>query len=313
MTIGIPTRNRAALLERALQSALAQQGVEVEVIVSDNASTDGTQALCEAMAAADGRLRVFRHDVDIGAERNFQSVLEVASGSMFMWLADDDWIDPGYVAACVAVLDEHPEYALVCGRGRLYREGSYVYSERPVSLLSGSSRTRLLGFYRTVGPNSTFYGVMRRALLVQTPIAEGLASDWLLVAGIAWSGKIRTIEAVSIHRSLEGASSDPATLTRALGIPGWKAWFAHFFVGARVCRDVWRASSYAETNRLERLALGVVCGSIVVVRCWPRSIFALTLAKLGWLAHAQGRLEERRRSREGLTPPDEEGSPPGST
>ena len=313
MTIGIPTRNRAALIERALQSALAQQGVEVEVIVSDNASTDGTQALCEAMAAADGRRRVFRHDVDIGAERNFQSVLEVASGSMFMWLADDDWIDPGYVAACVAVLDEHPEYALVCGRGRLYREGSYVYSERPVSLLSGSSRTRLLGFDRTVGPNSTFYGVMRRALLVQTPIAEGLASDWLLVAGIAWSGKIRTIEAVSIHRSLEGASSDPATLTRALGIPGWKAWFAHFFVGARVCRDVWRASSTPRPIDSNDSLSELSAPPIVVVRCWPRSIFALTLAKVGWLAHAQGRLEERRRSREGLTPPDEEGSPPGST
>jgi glycosyltransferase involved in cell wall biosynthesis len=313
VTIGIPTRNRAALLERALQSALAQEGVEVEVVVSDNASTDGTPALCEAMAAADGRLKVLRHDVDIGAERNFRSVLDAASGSRFMWLADDDWIDPGYVAACVAVLEEHPDYALVCGRGRYYREGSYAFSERPVNLLSGSSRTRLLGFYRTVGHNFPFYGVMRRALLVQTPIAAGLASDWLLVAGIAWSGKIRTIEAVSIHRSLEGASGDPASLARAYEIPAWKAWHVHLAVGARVCRDVWSASSYAETNQLERLALGAVCGAIVVVRGWPRWMVALALAKLGWLEHVHGRLEERRRSRERLTPPDEEGSPPGST
>ena len=313
VTIGIPTRNRAAQLERALQSALAQHGVEVQVVVSDNASTDGTRALCEAMAAADGRLKVLRHDVDIGAERNFQSVLDVASGSMFMWLADDDWIDPGYVAACVAVLDEHPDHALVCGRGRYYREGSYAFSERPVNLLSGSSRTRLLGFYRTVGLNSTFYGVMRRALLVQTPIAPGLASDWLLVAGTAWSGKIRTIEAVSIHRSFEGASGDHASLARAYEIPAWKAWHVHLVVGARVCRDVWSASPYTTANRLERLALGALCGMVVVVRYWPRAMVALALAKLGWLEHARRRLEERRRSRERLSPPGGEGSPPGST
>ena len=313
VTIGIPTRNRAALLERALQSALAQQGVAVEVVVSDNASTDGTPALCEAMAAADRRLKVLRHDVDIGAERNFESVLDAASGSLFMWLADDDWIDPGYVAACAAVLDEHPDCALVCGRGRYYREGSYAFSERPVNLLSGSSKVRLLGFYRTVSLNSPFYGVMRRALLVRTPIAAGLASDWLLVAGIAWSGKVRTIEAVSIHRSFEGASGDHASLGRAYGIPGWKAWHVHLIVGARVCRDVWSASPYAEANRLERLAFGALCGTVVVVRYWPRAMVALALAKLGWLEHARRRLEGRRRSRERLSPPDGGGSPPGST
>ena len=313
VTIGIPTRNRAALLGRALESALAQQGVEVEVVVSDNASTDGTRALCEAMAAADGRLKVLRHGVDIGPERNFQSVLDAASGAMFMWLADDDWIDPGYVAACVAVLDEHPDHALVCGRGRYYRDGSYVFSELPVNLLSGSSRTRLLGFYRTVRLNSPFYGVMRRALLARTPISPGLASDWLLVAGVAWAGKIRTIEDVSIHRSFEGASGDHASLARAYGIPAWKAWHVHLAVGARVCRDVWSASRYTQANRVERLALGAICGALVVVRYWPRAMVALALAKLGRLEPARRRLEERRRSRERLTPPDGGESPPGST
>jgi hypothetical protein len=265
------------------------------------------------MAAADGRLKVLRHDVDIGSERNFQSVLDAASGSMFMWLADDDWIDPGYVAACVAVLEEHPDHALVCGRGRHYREGSYAFSEQPVNLLSRSSRNRLLGFYRTVRLNSPFYGVIRRALLVRTPIAPGLASDWLLVAGVAWSGKIRTIEDVSIHRSFGGASADHASLARAYGIPARKAWHLHLAVGARVCRDVWTASPYTEADRLERLALGALCGALVVVRYWPQSMVVLALAKLGRLEPARRLLEERRRSRERLSPPGGEGSPPDST
>jgi len=313
VTIGIPTRNRASFLERAVRSALAQEAVEIEVVVSDNASTDETADLCTALERADARLRYVRQPADIGAEANFRAVLDAATTPLFMWLADDDWIDRGYVAACVAVLDEHPDHALVCGRGRYYREGSYAFSEPPVELVTGSPRTRVLRFYGTVGLNSTFYGVMRRALLVRTPMAQGLASDWLLVAGIAWSGKIRTIEAVSIHRSFEGASGDHVSLARAYGIPAWKAWHLHLLVGARVCRDIWSASPYTRANRLERSALGALCGAVVVVRFWPRAMVALALAKLGWLEHARRRLDARRRSRERPTPPDGEGSPPGST
>ena len=109
VSVGIPTRNRAALLERAVRSVLAQQGVELEIIVSDNASTDGTAVLCEELAAADPRVRIVRQAADIGAEANFRAVLEAARGPLFMWLADDDWIDPEYVAACAAVLNRQPE------------------------------------------------------------------------------------------------------------------------------------------------------------------------------------------------------------
>ena len=298
VTIGIPTRNRAALLERALRSALAQEGVDLEIVVCDNASTDATRDLCEAIAATDGRLRVVRHDVDIGAERNFRAVLESARGSMFMWLADDDWIDPGYVAACAAVLDAHPDHALVCGRGRYYREGEYSFAERPVNLLTSSPRSRLLGFYRTVGLNGPFYGVTRRDQLGRTPISAGLASDWLLVAAIAWSGKIRTLEAVSIHRSFEGASGDHSSLARAYGLSAWKAWHVHLLIAGRVCRDVWSACPYARARRFERLALGAICGAVVLVRFWPRAMAALVLSKLGRLDGVRRRLEERRRSRE---------------
>ena len=117
VSVGIPTRNRVALLERAVRSVLVQEGTELEIIVSDNASTDGTRDLCEELSAADPRIRILRHPTDIGAEANFRAVLDDARGPLFMWLADDDWIDPGYIAECAAVLDQNPDHVVACGRG----------------------------------------------------------------------------------------------------------------------------------------------------------------------------------------------------
>lgn len=298
VSIGIPTRNRAELLERALRSALAQQEVELEIVVSDNASTDGTAAVCEALAATEPRLRVLHHPRDIGAERNFRSVLEAARGSLFMWLADDDWLDPGYVAACVSVLDAHPDHVVVCGRARYYRGDEYAFAERPVNLLSSSPHARLLGFYRTVTLNGTFYGVIRRDPLLHIPAPTGLASDWLLVAALTRAGKIRTLDDVSIHRSVAGASQDHASLARAYGLSRRQAWHVHLLVAAKVFQDVRRGRAYRGATRQERLILGSIAAAVVTLRFWPKAMGALLLTRLGCLERARRNLEARRRSRE---------------
>ena len=104
VTIGIPTYNRASLVGRAIDSALAQDYPQLEIVVSNNASADGTEEACLARVAADSRLRYVQQDRNIGATRNFEEVLRLASGDYFMWLGDDDWIDPNYVRLCLDVL-----------------------------------------------------------------------------------------------------------------------------------------------------------------------------------------------------------------
>jgi len=294
VTIGIPTRNRVSLLERAVGSALAQQHVELEVVVSDNASTDATAALCERLAASDDRVRVIRHESDIGPERNFRAVLAAARGSYFMWLADDDWLDPGYAAACVSALELAPDHALACGRGRYYRDGAFAFVERRVDIQASSARVRLVGFYRTVGLNGPYYGVMRRQQLQRLPLVTGLASDWLLVAAVAWSGKVRTLDGVAIHRRLEGASEGHASLAGAYGLSRRHAWHVHLLIAAHVFRDVEASPVYGAVGRPERLLLGSVCAALVVVRFWPRAMAARLLSRLGTLDASRRRLERRR-------------------
>ena len=294
VTIGIPTRNRASSLACALRSALGQEGMEVEVVVSDNASTDTTGELCRSLVATDPRLRYVRQSTDIGAEANFRAVLDEARTPFFMWLADDDWIDPGYVEACTRVLQERPDHTVVCGRGMYYRDGAYAFTERAVNLGSPSSPARLLGFYRTVTLNGPFYGVIRRDALAGAP-ARTVGGDWFVVAALAYRGKVKTEDNVAIHRSAEGASQDADSLQRAYGLTARQARHWYAIVALQSFREIRDGVAYRHMGRWQRIALGLASTGLVVFRFGPKQVAAQGLQRLGLLDRARARVERRRR------------------
>lgn len=111
MTIAIPTLNRAALLGRAIESALAQTSPNIEIIVSDNGSTDDTRAVIQRYA---GRgLRTFRHPSTIPATKHGQFLIEQAQGEFFVGLSDDDFLEPTFASEVLAHFDQHPELCFV--------------------------------------------------------------------------------------------------------------------------------------------------------------------------------------------------------
>lgn len=111
ITIAIPTRNRAALLRDCILSALAQTYRNIEVLVSDNASTDGTAAMLGAIA--DKRLRVVRNMENIGMVRNFARCVEEARGDYLVLIADDNLLDPAFLEKCVALVRQEPGLPIV--------------------------------------------------------------------------------------------------------------------------------------------------------------------------------------------------------
>ena len=61
---------------------------------------------------------------NLGHARNFQVVFELSRGEYFMWLSDDDELEPGYVRHCLEALEADPQLVGVCGRGRYHRPGA---------------------------------------------------------------------------------------------------------------------------------------------------------------------------------------------
>ena len=101
-SICIPTYNRQEMLCQAIRSALNQSYDNIEVVVSDNASSDQTADMVAALN--DQRIRYFRNPTNLGAAANWERCVQRASGDYFSWLQDDDLLLPNFVSAAVAAL-----------------------------------------------------------------------------------------------------------------------------------------------------------------------------------------------------------------
>ena len=113
ITIGMPLFNAEDFLEEALDSLLAQSFCDFKLIISDNASADGTEHICRRYAKADSRITYTRQASNQGGIANFCSVLKAADTPYFMWAAGDDIWAPEYIEMCIANLQADPELGLV--------------------------------------------------------------------------------------------------------------------------------------------------------------------------------------------------------
>jgi hypothetical protein len=272
--VGIPTYNRSALLAISIASALGQTHREVQVVVSDNASSDDTAELVSRLCDIDPRLTLIRQDASQGLTKNFESVRHVGSGDYFMWLGDDDWMDPNLVSSCVGVLDEDPTVELAAGEVR-YHFGETQWLEQPaVDLVEDDARERVLSYFRQVGGNGVFYGVARRSTLESVPaLSNQLGGDWLHVAALAFRGRVRTVRGVELHRSVGGATSSLGNVARTLGLGPLSRHAPQLAIAWQVFADLgWRSSVYGSLAAPQRLALGARAAGIVLRRFLPGAV-----------------------------------------
>jgi glycosyltransferase involved in cell wall biosynthesis len=267
VSIGIPTYNREKLLGRSIESALNQDYPNIEVVISDNASTDATQSVCAAYCLQDPRVTYERLPRNLGATANFSAVLARARGDFFVWLGDDDWMDEGYVRRCVQELMDDPTLALVAGTAHYYRSGQHVNQGRVLNLLQAQWWRRIASYYMNVTDNGIFYGVMRRAQIQAAGFRNVMAGDWLVMANVLSFGKAKTLEGVSVHRELGGASSSPRAIVKSLGLTGFQAWFPKTAVATNACLDIVGAgNAHRDKPIAKRMVLAAYVFSTVLTR-----------------------------------------------
>lgn len=123
ITIAIPTFNRVYFLRQAIESALVQTYKNIEIIVSDNASTDASQQLLSSYQ--DKRLVIIEQAQNIGMVKNWNACLERATGDYFLLLSDDDALEPGAIEKLVEPFLSHScseAIGIVYGRTRIVDE-----------------------------------------------------------------------------------------------------------------------------------------------------------------------------------------------
>lgn len=116
VTVGVPVWNGERYLAEALAALRDQTLEDLQVVVSDNGSTDATLEVARSYAAADPRFTVLESATNRGVTWNFNRVLAEARAPLFMWNAADDVARPDHLAACRAALDEHPAATIAFSR-----------------------------------------------------------------------------------------------------------------------------------------------------------------------------------------------------
>jgi len=109
VSVLIPTFNREQLLARAVSSAQAQTHRNIEIVISDNCSTDGTWSAANRMAADDSRIHCWQNASNVGPLRNWIAGLQHCTGEYIKILWSDDWIEPTFISESLAVLAAHPQ------------------------------------------------------------------------------------------------------------------------------------------------------------------------------------------------------------
>lgn len=106
VSVGLPVYNGERYLDQALADLVAQAHRDLDIVISDNGSTDRTEEICRSWAERDERIRYHRQSENRGAAWNHNEVIRLSHGPYFRWYAYDDRLHPECIEACARALDD---------------------------------------------------------------------------------------------------------------------------------------------------------------------------------------------------------------
>ena len=227
VSIGLPVYNGGNYLRDMLDSILSQTLIDFELIISDNASTDDTRAICRSYAEKDSRVRYHRNEENLGAAWNFNQVFHLARGKYFQWACHDDVWTSTLLERCVHVLDQMSDVVLC------YSKTAYIDEHgKPIRRVitrpcfqDKISNKRFRSFLKYhIHPNecNPVLGLFRASILEKSPLIGSYpASDMILLGEIVLHGEFYEIPEYLFLRRDHGLSSVRAN-------PDWEdraVWF----------------------------------------------------------------------------------------
>ena len=212
VSIGLPVYNGGAFLAQTVDSILSQTFSDFELIISDNASTDGSREIGEAYARKDSRVQVVKSEVNCGASWNYKRVFELARGQYFRWNSADDLVAPDFLACCVEALDQNPGAILCYPKTTLIGSSGETLElyEDNLNLQDVSPVERYKEAVRRIGLTNVIYGLMRTDVLRRTRLMGAFpGADLVFVAELALFGKFYEIDRRLFFRRMHsGAHSN---------------------------------------------------------------------------------------------------------
>jgi glycosyltransferase involved in cell wall biosynthesis len=203
VTIGLPVYNSQKYIEQSLRSLLAQTYTNFVLIISDNASTDDTAAICKRYAEADPRIQYHRNETNIGNPRNFNRVFELTKTPYLKWSTADDFWEPTFLERAMEIMERDPTIAVCYPRADLVdADGAnpQVFDD-VLHLVQDDPADRFITLLESIKLAHQHLGVIRMSCLRQTNLLGAhVASDYNLLAELSLYGKFYELPERLFHR-----------------------------------------------------------------------------------------------------------------
>ena len=204
VSIGLPCFNEAPYIEQTLLSLLNQTETDFELLVCDNASTDGTLDVVKRVAAKDDRVRIHPSESNMGAIANFARAMNLATAPYFMWAGGHDFFAKEYVKKLRLVLDADPLCSLAYADSIFTgQDGSDIPGEpieSGLELFQASAAERFKIILWKLRRCDLVHGLMRRSMADPGLMTNSRAPDKLVLAGLALNGKFRRVPELLFYR-----------------------------------------------------------------------------------------------------------------
>ena len=221
VAIGMPVWNGEAFLSQAIESILAQTYGDLELLISDNASTDATAEICLTYAKRDARVRYIRQETNIGAAANHNELVRRSSSRYFKWAAHDDVLAHEFIQECVRVLD-HDETIVLCSPATVlinedsspvrysaehramvdsYGRNWPVTPEKNPLLMSDDPADRFAAVLMNMVMCLEIFGLIRRSVLEKTSLQPShVGGDKVVLAALSLLGRFHLLEDSLFYR-----------------------------------------------------------------------------------------------------------------
>lgn len=193
VSIGMPTFNGERFIKKSLSCLLSQSYANIELIISDNNSTDRTAVICQQYVKKDKRVKYYRQKQSLIPPKNFNFVLNKSSGDYFMWAADDDFWDEHYIEKIMneyQILSDQnialitPRYHIIDFQGKERLDRKYAFQNRVSSYITFLDFLKQ-EFYSYKG--TLLFGIFRSSLLKK-------------IDGIVEDASFATIDIYTLHK-----------------------------------------------------------------------------------------------------------------
>lgn len=233
ISVCIPVYNGERYLRLALESVLAQDFGDFEIVIGDDASTDGTRALCRSFA--DPRIRLLGFDRNLGLAGNWNRTIEACRGTFLKYLAQDDLLAPGALSAFHAAAQRYPGHSFFyCRNEQIGERGEHLRWRGPPLTKSVQAPGELLRMLfddgnQVGGPTNTFLRTSAVAEVGAFDARCRYALDWIL-----WVQLARRHGAIYLDQPWVRVREHTGSVSHALA--GDRAWWDGY-LALRVLRE----------------------------------------------------------------------------